>query len=276
MNQILIHQIYVVEFIVKITQIDRCNVYTCISGLMPPFQLVVYFYNADGLLIDAGSANILKEASLILKNETIKMVALTHVHEDHTGMAHWLQKEKNIPIYIHKNSINEASQNSNIPLYRRVVWGNRRGFHAQPIPEVLQTEHYTFDVYDAPGHHPHHIVLHEKNMGWLFTGDLFVSIRQLVAFKDENITDTIVSLQKLLSLDFDIVFCGHSGVHKNGKEKMKKKLEYFMDIQSKVKALKEKGFSIEEIDTKLFPKKNLWTIVSGGEWSSRNIVKTVY
>lgn len=243
---------------------------------MPPFQLIVFFYNADGLLIDAGSANIVKKVSEVIEEDTINAVALTHVHEDHTGLAYWLQKKKNIPVYIHKNSIEEASKDSSIPLYRRIVWGNRKGFTAQPVPKVLHTEHYTFDIYDAPGHHPNHVVLHEKNMGWLFTGDLFVSVRQMVAFKDENIHDTIVSLQKLLTLDFDMVFCGHSGVHTNGKEKMKRKLEYFIDIQSKVKTLKEKGFTIDEIDKKLFPKRNLWTIVSGGEWSSRNIIKTAY
>lgn len=216
----------------------------------------------------------MQKAIKILQNERIDAVAITHVHEDHTGLAWWLQKEKHVPIYIHKNSIMEAADNSNIPLYRRLVWGNRKGFNALPIPKNLQTRHYTFDVIEAPGHHKDHVALHEKNMGWLFTGDLFVSIRQRVAFKDENIRDTIHTLQKLLTLDFDTIFCSHSGVQKNGKEKLQRKLEYFLSIQEQVRLLKQKGHTITEIDKMLFPRTNLWTIVSRGEWSTLNIVKT--
>ncbi len=170
-------------------------------------------------MIDAGSAHIMRKASKILQNERIDAVAITHIHEDHTGLAWWLQKEKHVPIYIHKNSLQEASDKSDIPLYRRLVWGNRKGFSALPIPKYFQTNHYTFDVIEAPGHHKDHVVLHEKNMGWLFTGDLFVSSRQRVAFKDENICDTIHTLKKMLAKDFDTIFCSHSGMQKNGKEK---------------------------------------------------------
>ncbi|MCX8125310.1 MAG: MBL fold metallo-hydrolase [Spirochaetes bacterium] len=259
----------------KVTAIDKCNVYYFKSGFIPPFQLDIYFFIADGLMIDAGSANIVGKASKLLSRQNIHAVVLTHIHEDHTGLAQWLYKEKKVPIYIHNNSIQEASQDSDIPLYRRLVWGNRKAFTALPVPKVIKTEYYTFDVYEAPGHHRDHIVLHEKTMGWLFTGDIYISSRQLVAFKDENINDEINTLEKLLKLDFDTLFCSHTGVHNHAREKIKRKLDYFKNIQEQVKVLKQKGLTVEEIDRKLFPKKNLWTFVSGGEWSSLNIVKTV-
>ncbi len=254
---------------------DICKIYHFKSGFMPPFQLDIYFFIADGLMIDAGSAHILRKAEKILQNEPIDAVAITHIHEDHTGMAAWLQRARNVPIYIHRNSIEETSRDSNIPLYRRLVWGNRKGFTALPIPACLHTDQYTFDVIEAPGHHKDHVVLHEKDHGWLFTGDLFVSSRQRVAFKDESIYDTIHTLNTMLSLDFDTIFCSHSGVQRKGKEKLKRKLEYFLSIQEQVRILKQKGHTIEEIDKILFPKTNLWTLVSCGEWSTQNIVKTV-
>lgn len=254
--------------------IDTCKIYHFKSGFMPPLQLDIYFYIADGLMIDAGSANILRKSSRILQNERIDAVAITHIHEDHTGLAWWLQNKKKVPIYIHSRSIDEAAHRSNIPLYRRIVWGQRKAFTAMPIPKTLHTAHYTFDVHEAPGHHQDHIVLHEKKFGWLFTGDLFVNSRQRVAFKDENICNTIHTLEKMLSLDFETIFCSHSGVQRNGKEKLRRKLEYFLSIQEQVRALKHKGHTIEEIDRMLFPKTNLWTLVSCGEWSTRNIVKT--
>jgi len=260
---------------VNVRIVDSCKVYSFKSGIFPPFMLDIYFYIVDGIMIDAGSSNIVNKAKKVLENETISAVAITHIHEDHCGLASWMQNNKKVPIYIHEQSVNEALRDSDIPLYRRLVWGNRMAFKALPIPEVIKTKHLTFDVYDAPGHHPYHVVLHENNKGWLFTGDLFVSARQKVAFKDENINDTIKTLTRLLSLNINTIFCSHTGVHTNGKEKLKQKLEYFVNIQKQVRELRQEGYSNEDIDKKLFPKKNAWSIVSQGEWSSLNIIRTV-
>ena len=244
------------------------------SGIFP-FQLNVCLYIAGGVLIDAGSARILKETKSLLESEKINCAALTHIHEDHTGAAAWIKDNLNIPVYLHKNSIAEASAKSDIPLYRRLTWGNREGFTADPLPSFIKTDALRLDVIDAPGHHKDHVVFHEKNRGWLFTGDLYVSRRQVVAFKDENIGDAIKSITRILELDFDKMFCSHSGVHNNGKEKLRSKLEFFMEIQGKVNAYKKDGLSLEEINRSLFQKMNPWKIISRGEWSSLNIIKTV-
>ncbi len=258
-----------------IKKIDNGLVSAGIKSGVFPLQLIVYLYIVDGVLIDAGSANIQKMTKILLKNEKVNCVAITHVHEDHTGAAAWIKENMKIPVYINKNSIAEAMKKSDIPLYRRLVWGNRDGFVADPVPLYIETGKYRLDVINAPGHQKDHVVYHEKNMGWLFTGDLYVSRRQVVAFKDENIGDAINSIKKILELDFDKILCGHSGVHFNGKEKFKSKLDFFLEIQEKVKTLEKEGISREEINRCLFPKKNLWEFLSHGEWSSMNIVKSI-
>ena len=240
-----------------------------------PFKLDVCLYIADGVLIDAGPSNILKETRRLLEKEKIRCAAITHVHEDHTGAAAWIKNNLKVPVYLHKNSIAEASKKSDIPLYRRITWGNRDGFAADPMPLLIRTAKYRFDVIDAPGHHRDHVVFHEKNMGWLFTGDLYVSRRQAVAFKDENINDAINSIEKILHLDFETIFCGHSGIHKDGRGKLKTKLDYFLEFREKVVRLRDNGLSPEEINRKLFPGRNLWETISRGEWSSMNMVRTV-
>ena len=143
------------------------------------------------------------------------------------------------------------------------------------MPEFIETEKYRFDVINAPGHHPHHVVFHEKNMGWLFTGDLYVSRRQAVGFKDENISQAITSLEKIKELDFDTIFCSHSGVQKNGKSKITEKLNIFLELRERVLELEKRGLTREEINRELFPGKNMWQSVSRGEWSTLNMVKTV-
>jgi len=244
------------------------------SGIFP-LQLELCLYIADGVLIDAGSGNTLKQIKKLLDTESISCAAITHVHEDHTGAAAWIKKNLKVPVYLHRDSIAEAAEKSHVPLYRRLVWGNREGFRADPMPPFIESDRYRFDVIHAPGHHKDHVVFHEKRMGWLFTGDLYVSRKQLVAFKDENISDAIISITEILELDFDTVFCGHSGIHQNGKTKLREKLDNFLHFRDEVNTLKSSGLTIDEINRKLFPEKNLWETVSRGEWSSMNLVRTV-
>ena len=244
------------------------------SGVYP-FRLKVFIYLADGFLIDAGSGLILKKIKNFLSGRKLTCAGITHVHEDHTGAAAWIKEKFDIPVYIHASSIEEASIKSSVPLYRKLTWGNRKGFAADSMPEYIETEKYRFDVINAPGHHPHHVVFHEKNKGWLFTGDLYISRKQAVAFKDENISRAITSFEKIEKHDFDNVFCGHSGVQKNGKSRITEKLNNYIELRERVLALEKKGMSREEIDRELFPGKNLWSFVSRGEWSSLNMVKTV-
>jgi glyoxylase-like metal-dependent hydrolase (beta-lactamase superfamily II) len=110
--------------------------------------------------------------------------------------------------------------------------------------------------------------------GWLFSGDLYVRQKQHVSYLDENTADVIATLRRILKLDFDTLFCGHAGVQKDGKTKLRIKLEHFESIQKRVQELYKAGYSVKEITRRLYPKKDLWTIVSGGEWSSYNLIRT--
>lgn len=240
-----------------------------------PLQLNIYLYIADGVLIDTGSANILKETKSLLKNEKISCAAITHVHEDHTGAAAWIKNNLKVPVYLREGSISEAAGRTSIPLYRRLTWGNREGFAADPMPQFIETDRLRLDVIHSPGHHREHVVFHEKNEGWLFTGDMYVGRKQIVAFRDENIDDAIKSLQNLLTLDFDTILCAHSGVHDRGKEKLKSKLDFFLNLRGRVRELEKAGLTRDEINKRIYPGKNLWSIISRGEWSTLHAIETI-
>ena len=245
------------------------------SGYVPPFRLDIWLYIIDGVLIDTGSNSTLNRIKLLLRQEKIDCAAITHIHEDHTGAAAWIKSNLKIPVYLNANSIDEAAIKSNLPLYRKLVWGNRDAFIADPMPSSIETEKLKLDVIASPGHHKDHVVFYEKNNGWLFSGDVYVSRKQRVALIDENIGEAIKTLGKLVQLDIDTVFCAHSGIQNGGKEKLKSKLDFFLDMQDKVNTLKKEGLTFEEIDNRLFPKKNIWTFFSGGEWSTFNMVRTI-
>lgn len=242
---------------------------------LPGWSLSVYLYVVDGLLIDAGPEILKGQISKFFQEKHIEQVALTHIHEDHSGMAAWLQRQMNVPIYLHEKAIPEAKRKGKYQLYRHLTWGKRPAFDPQPMPERLMTDKYTFDVIDSPGHMRYHNIFHEKNQGWLFTGDLYLGTKPVGASCDENMQDTIATIKEILTLDFDMIFCAHSGMVQDGKAMFQKKLDFLLGVQDKVNALRQRGLDDCEIDKRLYPRKPSVTIVSRGEWSSYNIVNTI-
>ena len=254
---------------------DRVTAASIRSGYMPLYRFDVWLYVVDGVLIDTGAKSTLRSLKALLRQEKIDRVAVTHTHEDHAGGAAWIKNNLKIPVYLSADAIAEAAVGADVPLYRRLLWGNREGFVADPMPAFIETEKFKLDAIATPGHHKDHVVFYEKNNGWLFSGDMYVTPKQQVALVGENIGDAIKTLRKIVQLDIDKIFCAHSGVQSDGKDKLKAKLDYFLDLQGEVNALRQKGLNAEEIDKRLFPKRNLWTSFSRGEWSTLNIVKTI-
>lgn len=237
-------------------------------------RMHIHFYLLDDLLIDTGSSRLGRFSSSFFATQKIRRAALTHVHEDHSGMAHWLTQKLNVPVFLHEGDHSEAALPRRLPLYRNVVWGNRKPFCPASMPARISTERYNLDVIPSPGHSPNHVVFLEKNRGWLFTGDLYVASKQNVSFCTENTLEAVASIRHLLTLDWGTMFCAHSGIKHNGKDKLKLKLDFFESIQNQAEDLRCKGFTLDEINRQLFPKKDLWEIVSRGEWSSYRLIST--
>ena len=101
----------------------------------------------------------------------------------------------------------------------------------------------SLEVIHTPGHSKDHTVFLEKNRGWLFSGDLYIGERIKFFRSDEHFFDQIISLKKVLELDFETLFCGHNPSLAEGKLKIKNKLQYFEDLYGNIKKLLEKGFS---------------------------------
>jgi len=235
----------------------------------------VYYYLIDGLLIDSGPYSLAKEAIEFFNAHIIEQVFLSHIHEDHAGMAYWLQEKMQIPIYLHEGSLEEARREPELAKYRLGIWGRRKAFNAEPINDTIKTGSYVFDVIDSPGHCPYHKVLHEKTKGWLFSGDLLNNLKPKSVMFDENTNDTILSIRKVLDLDFTTVFCAHTGIRKNAKNLFLKKLNYLLELQKDTQVLRNRGFSNTEIVEQLFPGPDPISSLSGGEFSSYYLVSTL-
>ncbi|MFD2925322.1 MBL fold metallo-hydrolase [Halobacillus naozhouensis] len=235
----------------------------------------IYSFLTDGMLVDTGPQILESELIPIYEDVSMDLVILTHSHEDHTGTAAWLQEDRDLPIYIHEKGISTCAELCAYPKYRQHTWGIREPFKALPLGDTVQSRQQDWHVIYTPGHANDHIALFHESTGRMFTGDLYVTPKTKVIMQSESIPVIMNSIQKLLTYEFEAIFCCHAGYIKNGKDMMKQKLNNLEHLCDEVKRLHQKGFTIAEIDQQLFPKSYPIVEISEGEWDSRHIVSSI-
>ncbi|WP_155592925.1 MBL fold metallo-hydrolase [Lysinibacillus cavernae] len=236
------------------------------------FGMSVYSFFVDGLLIDTGSYSLAKEFQSFFNDLPIEQIALTHSHEDHAGNAAWLQQQRDVPIYLHLDSIQLCAKDGDYPLYRQALWGERPAFMAQPISTTLQSNTAVWDVIETPGHTTDHLAFYNRQTGAMFTGDLYIQTKTKVVLDEENIVHTLASLKKLVNYDFKEVYCCHAGYLADGREQILNKIAYIEEMEENVHQLFKQGYSVEEMTKSIFPRDYPITKVSGEQWSSKHII----
>ncbi|MEH7353957.1 MBL fold metallo-hydrolase [Neobacillus drentensis] len=250
----------------------------CLKGDIKSSGLIlgtVYSFLVDGMLIDTGPQRLETNLIPFYENLCFELVALTHSHEDHSGLAPWIQKYRNVPIFVHPKGIRICAEPSPYPKYRQITWGVRSEFNALPLGDVIQSRSQEWKVIYTPGHADDHVALLDVERGRLFSGDLFVTKKTKVIMDSESIPIIIDSIRRLLTYDFQALFCSHAGYIQNGKSMMKQKLDYLENLSGEVGHLYKEGCSIEEINQKIFPKKYPIVAFSEGQWDSRHIVSSI-
>lgn len=235
----------------------------------------VYSFLVDGMLIDTGAKSLDTDLIPFYEQSSFDFVALTHSHEDHTGNAHWIQTERNIPIFIHPNGINICTQEGSYPEYRKRIWGERKEFTALPLGETIHSRILEWEVIYTPGHSDDHVALFDRSTGRLFSGDLYLQPETKIMMDFESVPVLMKSIRKLLSYNFDTMFCSHAGYIQEGKKQLKQKLINLEYLYGEVKYLHEKGLSIIEINDRLFPKKYPIVDLSNGEFDTVHIVTSI-
>ena len=237
-------------------------------------RLNVHCFVVDGVLIDTGSQSLENEIKPFLKQQEVEKVMITHHHEDHTGCAAYLQ-ELGKPIYMKEHFIDHCQKKADYPLYRKLFWGKRQPFKANPLGDTFTSKNATWDVIPTPGHAKDHVAFLNKQTGQLFTGDLYCQERTKIILREESIPTIIESLQRVLTYDFGDVYCCHAGYLEKGRRHLERKLHYLLEMQQKILQLHAEGKSEKEITSIIFPKKYPINRFSLGEWSSFHIIRSV-
>jgi glyoxylase-like metal-dependent hydrolase (beta-lactamase superfamily II) len=246
-----------------------------VRGTLNGGKSVIYVYLVDGMLVDSGPESLLPQLTPFLMSHSFDLVAFTHNHEDHTGAGAWLEENKHLPMYIHPMSVESCAKPGDYPVYRQKIWGCREGFHVLPIGDTIESRRYRWEVIETPGHSDDHLCFLNKETGILFSGDLFVTPKPKIIMRHESIPTIMNSIRRLLTCDFESMFCCHAGFIPNGKEMMRMKLDYLETLAGSVLKLHNQGLSIAEINHHLFPVPISLTKTSNHEWDPEHIVHSI-
>ena len=235
----------------------------------------VFMYVVDELIIDTAQHHMATVVMGLLREQNISRIVLTHHHEDHSGNAAMIGRQHAIPVIGHPLAVEKLRLNFPILPYQRLVWGKAPPVSATPLADVVETNRFAFKTVHTPGHSKDHIVLFEKQRGWLFSGDLYLGERIKFFRADEDFGDQIISLKKLMKLDFDVLFCGHNPCLKNGKQKIRYKLQFLEDLYGRVRSFLREGLSEKAIIRKLDVRRDrLVKWLTLGNISYANMIKS--
>lgn len=230
-----------------------------------------HFFRYNGVVFDCGCPNVAGEIVDALKKADV--VLLTHYHEDHVGAASAL-KRAGCRVFASPKTIPLLREPPQIPQYRRVVWGQPEPVEAEPLESHMSLGKVDVEVIETPGHTFDHVSFLVD--GFLFSGDLAISNKQTVWMREEEVNETIRSLEKILKKDFEVAFGGPGPMSRDDVEAY---FEYLKSLKERVEKMYREGLSVEEIVERLFPNPPqialMMEFVSEKEWARENMVKSI-
>jgi glyoxylase-like metal-dependent hydrolase (beta-lactamase superfamily II) len=248
-----------------------------LNGLMPNavpllfgelFTTVLY----DGVAVDPGSPKMRRSLSRHLRRlkPRITKIIATHAHEEHVGNLNWLSALTGASILVSELSARFLTPFKKLPWVRATIIGQPPNLEApyQLLGNRVATESGELQVIGTPGHCDDHIVLYDPNEKVLLAGDAFMGSYFATPNPDVDSRKWLVSLERLMELDIEILVEGHGHIHtlrtdipnfpgvvirEDPKSAISKKLDYMRWLRAQVEAGFQEKLPIRVIEATCFP-----------------------
>jgi glyoxylase-like metal-dependent hydrolase (beta-lactamase superfamily II) len=239
-------------------------------------MMTVFFFIVKDLMIDTGLRHMRQEIKDIVCQNHIRNILLTHYHEDHSGNAAIISKATGAGVYGHPLTAKKLHTGYRIFPYQHLMWGKTDPVKVNPVADLWENQDIYLKPVHTPGHSPDHCCYYDRQNGRLFSGDLYLSARIKYFRADEHICQQITSLKKVLSLDFDALYCAHRPMPRHGRTAIAKKLQYLENFYGRVADLARQGMNERAIMASLKLKEQyLIKWMCFGNVSMKNMVRSV-
>jgi hydroxyacylglutathione hydrolase len=232
------------------------------------FTTVLY----DGVAIDPGSPKMRRSLARHLRRvkPNIKKVVATHAHEEHVGNLNWLSEVTGAAIYVSEMTARFLTPFKKLPWVRAAIIGQPPNL-AQPyhlLGETVAAISGHLQVIPTPGHCDDHVVLYDPKEKVLLAGDAFMGSYFATPNPDVDSRKWLVSLERLMELDIEILVEGHGHIHtlraditdfpgvvirEDPKVAISEKLDYLRWLREQIEAGFKEGLPVRVIEASCFP-----------------------
>ena len=213
------------------TQKDRESA----SPDLPPGSLVYFIAGDETALIEIGPAVVVPEVLDAIRSIGYDPLQLsytipTHIHLDHAGgvgdLARRIPKMK---VAVHQRATRHMIDPSRLIEGSKQAFGNNFEQVYGPIIPIAEQQVHTVSegesisigkreliIYEAPGHAPHHICIHDPKTKGVFSGEALGSPETETAIVltvfGFDLEASLRTIDKMSKLDLTYIYCSNGGV----------------------------------------------------------------
>lgn len=232
------------------------------------FTTVLY----DGVAVDPGSPKMRRSLGRHLRQVRPKItrVIATHAHEEHVGNLNWLSDLTGAPVYVSEMTARFLTPFKKLPWVRATIIGQPPNLNQpyQLLDGVLETDSRQLKIIPTPGHCDDHVVLYDPQEKLLLAGDAFMGSYFATPNPDVDSHKWLVSLERLMELDIEILVEGHGHIHtlrtdipdfpgvvirEDPKLAISQKLDYMRWLREQIETGLREQLPIRVIEASCFP-----------------------
>lgn len=231
------------------------------------FRVSAFYYR--GLVIDTGFPRMGKTFVSWLATVPVAGCIVTHFHEDHAGNL-GLVTARGIPAIVSAETLRRHRALRRVPPYRWVVWGHPHVSVRDPEPAD-----HPFQLIPTPGHSGDHMAVYDPDARIVFSGDLFLGVKAVLAHADESPSGMVASLRTIVALNPKAVFDSHRGPLRDPVATLTSKADWLEGTIEAILRAGRAGQPAAMIVNELLGGEDRAALVSFGQVSKANFVQAV-
>gem|GEM_PF-372678 len=235
-------------------------------------------YRIGDTQIDTGPSNQWPQVKQIMQQQwqfpPLRQLLITHHHEDHSGNAARIAELTGITPFAPQQARDKLTHGYRTPPMQKLIWGSPRPVITQAFPEqITLSDGSPVIPVHTPGHAKDLTCFFLPEQKYLFSGDMYIA-RSLKHFRsDENLQQLIDSLNRLLALDFKIIFCPHRGIVEDGYQALTDKRDNLIKLCEQVQQQAKNGRTEKQIMHSLLGPEDTTSFISFGNFSKSNLIR---